>query len=106
MRRRRWRTAAENLGAVKRRLPVASDRAVTTRDVARRLGVSVDKVRAWIASGELRAIDVALRRGGRPRWRITAEDLDAFLVSRSVAPVPVVRRRFERSHASSSAAIG
>jgi len=56
---------------------------MTTCDVATRLGVSVDLVRTWIASGELRAVDVSAKRGRRPTWRVELEALEAFLASRA-----------------------
>ncbi len=66
---------------------------LTTGDIAARLAVGEDKVRAWINAGELRAINVATVRGRRPRWRIDPEDLEAFIASRSavVATRPVRR---------------
>jgi len=36
---------------------------LTPPQAARLLGVNADKIRAWIASGELRATNVALRHG-------------------------------------------
>ena len=62
--------------------------------VAEGLGVDPSKVRGWVDSGELKAVNVAARLGGRPRWRIAAADLDAFLESRrSPTPVKPQRRR-------------
>lgn len=57
---------------------------LTTSDIAIRLAVSADKVRAWIATGELPAINIAANQNGeRSRWRISAEDLAAFERRRS-----------------------
>lgn len=50
----------------------------TTRDVARRYRVSEDKVRAWIQSRELIAINTAGKLCGKPRWVVTAESLADF----------------------------
>ncbi len=67
---------------------------ITPKEVARRFGVSVDTVMAWIRSGELRAINASARHGIRSRYRIDVEDLERFELSREVAkPRPVVRRR-------------
>jgi len=67
---------------------------LTPPQVARRLGVAADKVRAWIRSGELPAMDVSLRHGlGRPRWRVTESDLDAFIRRRSAEPRRAPSRR-------------
>ena len=51
------------------------------------------KLVAWIKGGELSAINVATKPGGRPRYRITPEALDAFLAVRSVLPTPKASRR-------------
>jgi excisionase family DNA binding protein len=59
---------------------------VTPPQVAERLGVSADKVLLWIRSGELRAVNVATRLDGRPRWRVDLADLMAFEERRSAVP--------------------
>lgn len=51
--------------------------------LARERGVRVGKVRAWIASGELLAIDHSATRNGRPRWRINRQALEEFDRARS-----------------------
>lgn len=51
---------------------------LTVADVARRYRVSPDKVRAWIARGELAAINTATALCGRPRWVVLPEQLVAF----------------------------
>jgi excisionase family DNA binding protein len=61
--------------------------------VAQRLGVSADKVLYWIKEGSLRAVNVALRVGGRPRWRIAEADLAAFETARLATVPPALRRR-------------
>ncbi len=67
---------------------------VTCPTVAKRLAIHPSKVRNWIASGELVAVDISEKRGGRPRWRISEADLEAFLLRRSApAPAPATRRR-------------
>lgn len=68
-------------------------RALTPQQVADQYAVSADRVRAWISSGELRAVDVSQRRGGRPRWRITPDALAAFEAARSTSPTPKQTRR-------------
>lgn len=52
--------------------------------VAARYGVSVDKILGWIRRGELRAINIATRSGGRPRFAIALEDLLVFERRREV----------------------
>ncbi len=62
--------------------------------IAAALRTKVDKVYTLIGSGELQAVNIAQRRGGRPRWRISEEALQTFLRSRqSVKPAPATRRR-------------
>ncbi|HQU43785.1 MAG TPA: helix-turn-helix domain-containing protein [Pirellulales bacterium] len=59
---------------------------LTPPAVARLLGINVAKVLTWIRNGDLRAVNVATRLGGRARWRIRRADLEAFLVSRENRP--------------------
>jgi hypothetical protein len=66
---------------------------LTPPALARRWGISVDKVLAWIRSGELRAFNAATRTGGRPRWLIDETDLIAFENRRSAKPLVRSRRR-------------
>ena len=70
-------------------------RALTPPEVADYFGISPDKVLAWIRNGELRAINVATKLGGRPRYRVTPGDLAAFEASRAAVPQsrPVRKRR-------------
>ncbi len=68
---------------------------LTVAEVARRLRVGEDKVRAWIAKGDLRAVNVASTRCGRPRWVVMPEALTAFEQSRTSQPPPpkITRRK-------------
>jgi len=71
-----------------------SPRKLTPPEVARRYGVSPEKVLGWIKSGELRAVNVATRREGRkPRYRIDEGDLLAFEAARAPQPAPPMSRR-------------
>ncbi len=65
----------------------------TPPEIARRWGISPEKVVGWIRSGELKAMNAATRIGGRPRYLIDARDLEAFELRRSVAPKQPVRRQ-------------
>ena len=56
----------------------------SVNSLSKLLRVSPKRVRAWIRSGELRAVNVA-DNGTRASWRILAEDLEAFLSERTVA---------------------
>lgn len=70
---------------------------LTPPELARRWGISSDKVRAWIRSGKLAAIDAATRPGGRPRFLIDVRDLAAFEAARRVhTKVPTKRRPRQR----------
>ena len=60
----------------------------TPPEVAKLLGVSASKVRSWIARGELKASDISLARGGRPRHTIAEADLEEFLLSRAAVTRP------------------
>jgi excisionase family DNA binding protein len=71
---------------------VADPTHLTTRQVADRLGLAdTDAVLAWIAAGQLAAVNVSAGPG-RPTWRIAATDLDTFLAGRRAVPTPAVRR--------------
>jgi hypothetical protein len=76
---------------------VAADavpRGLTVGEVARRYRVGRDRVRGWIARGELAAINTADACADRPRYVVTADALERFEQSRSAAkPKPAPRRR-------------
>jgi transposase len=78
-------------------MPMSSATRQTLRpvDVAKRYGVSAEKVIGWIRRGELRGVNVADRRDGRkPRFVIDPADLKAFELSRTPGPaVRPIRRR-------------
>lgn len=78
--------------------PNESQRYLSTPHVAARLGINPAKVRLFIESGELEAIDISVHQGaGRPRWRVKREALEAFEKARSSSmtskPVTKGRRR-------------
>jgi hypothetical protein len=50
-------------------------RGMTPAELGRLLRVSPDRIRAWIKSGELGAIDTARHRCGRPRYVILPHHL-------------------------------
>jgi transposase len=66
---------------------------LTVADIARRLRVGADKVRNWIAKGELRVINTAAALCGKPRYVVTPEALAEFENRRAAAPPPKPRRR-------------
>jgi hypothetical protein len=73
-----------------------ADRGLTVADLARRFRVSPDRVRRWIASGQLHAINRRDTRAGRPSYVVTAEALAAFEKHRAAAPSGRPRRRHRK----------
>jgi transposase len=73
-----------------------SSAGLTVRDVARRYRVGEDKVRGWIARGELRGVNTAAVLAGKPRWVVTAEALAEFEQLRRGGPPPKPLRRRRR----------
>lgn len=70
----------------------------TVATVASLLGVDAGKILRWLNRGELIGVDISLDRGGKPRWRISQDELDSFLRRRSSSPPAVAagqRRRAE-----------
>lgn len=64
------------------------------KDLCERFAIGEHTVLGWIKRGELRAIDVSRRQGGRPKWRITTDALAAFEQLRTpTPPLPRTRRR-------------
>jgi excisionase family DNA binding protein len=72
-------------------------RCLTVPEVARYLRMSRDRVRDLIRRGELRAIDTAPTRCGRPRWIITPEALAEWERRRTAGPQPKPVRRRKRT---------
>jgi hypothetical protein len=68
-------------------------RFLTPPTVAKALAVHPQKVRGFIESGELEAFNLATKRCGRPRYRITLAALNAFLERRKVVPRTVTTHR-------------
>lgn len=55
----------------------------TVGELAKMLGVGANTVLKWIHDQELRASNISPQRGSRPRWRISAKDLEDFLAARA-----------------------
>lgn len=67
------------------------NRSLTVNDVAQRLTVTADHVRALITGGRIRAMNVSA--GTRPLYRIDPEDLEAYIDSRKAeAAAPAAAR--------------
>ena len=65
----------------------------TVKQTAQLLAIREHSVLTLIRKGELRAIDVSMTPGGKPRWRILPDDLDAFILRRTHEASPVRYRR-------------
>jgi len=66
----------------------------TVREFAAYYRVSKSKVLRFIASGELRAVNMAGRpRDGKPRWVITPDAQAEFERGRAAGPTPRPKRR-------------
>ncbi|HLJ92941.1 MAG TPA: helix-turn-helix domain-containing protein [Gemmataceae bacterium] len=61
---------------------------LTPPELARRWGLSPDKILAWIHSGELPAINAARSAAGRPRWLIDVADIVVFERRRAAPAIP------------------
>jgi hypothetical protein len=59
------------------------DRMLTLREAAKIAGVSYGTVIGWANWKEIEAVDVAKKKGGKPRWRIAPTELQRFLKSRA-----------------------
>jgi hypothetical protein len=72
---------------------------ITPPELAARWGIDAHKILSWVRSGELRAIDVSTRRGGKPRYLIDQADIAVFEQRRTVQPpAPIPRRRRKASN--------
>jgi hypothetical protein len=72
-------------------------RGLTTADAAKLLRVSADKVRAWIRSGELAALNTAAPQCRKPRFVILPDAIKQFAVARSAAQPPKPARSKKRT---------
>jgi hypothetical protein len=59
--------------------------------------VSEDKIRAWIRSGELSAVNTAGPRSNKPRFVILPHALEQFAAARSPAKPPKAAPRKRRT---------
>jgi transposase len=72
-------------------------RGLTPNELAKLLRVSPDRIRGWIRTGQLRALNVASTRSGRPRFIVLPDYLREFeqrqQVSVPAKPAPKRRRK-------------
>jgi excisionase family DNA binding protein len=69
----------------------------TPSELARILRVNADRVRAWIRSGEMPALNLASKRCVRPRFVVLPHHLAAFERKRAAALPPRPPRRERKS---------
>ena len=63
---------------------------LTPSALAKRWGVSPNKILAWIHAGQLRAVNFATRQDGvRPRYRIAPDAMREFNERRETKPAPI-----------------
>lgn len=74
----------------------AIGRHFSTGEVAKQFRVAEGKVRGWIASHQLAAINVAADESCRPKWRISPEAIEAFVARRQAKPAVKISRRRKR----------
>jgi transposase len=72
------------------------ERGLTPNELAKILRVSPDRVRAWIRSGQLGAINTAVTRCGKPRFVILPKHLEEFEQKQRVSPPPKPAKRPKR----------
>lgn len=72
---------------------IANARAKSTvPQLADEYGVTQHTVLGWIRSGELAAVNVARKSGGRPQWRISREAIERFEAGRTATPKPAATK--------------
>lgn len=72
---------------------------ITPPAIARRFGITHEKVMHWIKSGQLKAVNIATRPTGRPRYVVAETELQAFENRRASVPMtPIPRKRKETAH--------
>ena len=72
---------------------LVAGRGLTTAEVARRYRVGEDRVRTWIKSGALKALNTADSTCAKPRFVVLPEHLAEFEAARSTAPAPKSPKR-------------
>lgn len=69
----------------------------TVDDIRQRFGVTEATVLGWIHSGELQAVNVGRKpKSKRPRWRISADAVEAFERLRTPTAMPATVRKQRR----------
>lgn len=72
----------------------------TVQQIAERLGIrKIDTIYQLISSGQLAATNIAVNPAGRPCWRISPDDFEAFLAQRAARPPVKAKRRKSKQQA-------
>lgn len=74
-------------------MPDDLPRGFTVTEVARLFRVSPDKIRNWIRTGRLGAVNTSQSRSGKPRFVVLPHHLAEFERGSSAAPPCKVKRR-------------
>jgi hypothetical protein len=69
---------------------------LTVPDLAAEWGISADQILRLIHAGELRAINVALKLSGRPRYMVDRDEVERFETRRTLRVATTARRRRRR----------
>jgi hypothetical protein len=78
--------------------PQTGERGMTPNELARVLRVSADRIRGWIVSGELPALNTASARCGRPRYVVLPHHLAEFERARQAAAPKLPPRRKKKNY--------
>ncbi len=62
------------------------EKTYSIKDLMARYAVGEHSCLQWIRQGDLTAINVAKRNGGKPQWRVTQDALEQFELRRTKAP--------------------
>ena len=64
---------------------------LTVKDICIRFGVGEHTVLHWLKSGQLRGLNVGRDPGKKKcRWRVTQQDLESFILTRTATPPPPI----------------
>lgn len=77
-------------------MSTAFSRHFSTGEVAKQFRVAEGKVRGWITSHQLAAVNVAANVSCRPKWRIPQSAIDEFVARRQAKPAVKISRRRKR----------
>jgi excisionase family DNA binding protein len=71
-------------------------RGLTPTELAQLMRVSADRIRTWIRNGDLKAVNTAKVRCGKPRFVVLPWQLEEFVRGRAAAEPPTPFRKKRR----------